>query len=95
MVRWMFTVRVDPERLPTDVVLEIGSGPASRFTVGPTAPVAQDLSEAAALEFVDLGNPRHRRGMRPVHGNERSRESVVDAALLRSGRATAQLGRLR
>ena len=55
--QWTFTVRVDPERLPTDVVLEIGSGPASRFTVGTTAPVGQDLSEAVTLEFATAAIP--------------------------------------
>lgn len=49
--QWTFTVRVDPERLPTDVVLEIGRGPASSPRFDTTVPVSRDLTELATLEF--------------------------------------------
>jgi hypothetical protein len=44
-----FTGRVDPEGVPTNVILEIGRGPASAPRFELQIPAAQDLTEAASL----------------------------------------------
>ena len=46
---WSFTGRIDPEGEPTDVVLEIGPGPAADPTWTSEVAAAQDLLEPAAL----------------------------------------------
>jgi hypothetical protein len=46
---WTFTGRVDPQGDPTDVVLEIGPGPATARQFNPQIPVAQDVMEAGPL----------------------------------------------
>lgn len=46
---WTFSARVDPEGSPTDVVMELGPGPASAGTFGTRVPAAQDMTEPAKL----------------------------------------------
>ena len=46
---WAFSARVDPKGVATDVVLEIGAGPASDGTFDTKVPAAQDLTDAATL----------------------------------------------
>jgi hypothetical protein len=46
---WTFTGRVDPQGDPTDVVLEIGPGPASARQFDQQVPVAKDLTDAGPV----------------------------------------------
>jgi hypothetical protein len=46
---WTFKGRIDPKGVATDVVLEIGSGPASSGKFETKVPAAQDLTDAATL----------------------------------------------
>jgi hypothetical protein len=46
---WTFSARVDPEGLPTDVVMELGAGPASAAAFSIQVPAAQDMTEAGKL----------------------------------------------
>jgi hypothetical protein len=46
---WTFRGRVDPRGAPTDVVLEIGPGPASAGRFDIEVPVGQDMTDAATL----------------------------------------------
>jgi hypothetical protein len=47
--QWTFSGPVDPKGLPTDVVLEVGAGPASSGTFETPIAVAQDVTDAATL----------------------------------------------
>ena len=47
--QWTFSGPVDPKGLPTDVVLEIGAGPASSAKFDSRISVAQDVTDAATL----------------------------------------------
>jgi hypothetical protein len=59
---WTFTGRVDPARDPTDVVLEIGPGPATARQFDTELPVAPDLTAAAPLTITtrEFRTPRFR-----------------------------------
>jgi hypothetical protein len=46
---WAFTAHVDPKGEPTDVILEIGPGPASAGQFDTRVSAAQDLTDAATL----------------------------------------------
>ena len=46
---WTFSGPVDPKGLPTDVVLEVGPGPASSGQFDTRLPVAQAMTDAATL----------------------------------------------
>lgn len=46
---WTFSARVDPEGSPTEVILEVGRGPASAATFETKVPAAQDMTEPAKL----------------------------------------------
>ena len=46
---WTFTGRVEPEGDPTDVVLEVGPGPATARRFDTRLPVAEDLTEEGPL----------------------------------------------
>jgi hypothetical protein len=54
---WSFTGRIDPEGEPTDVVLEIGPGPAAEPTWDSEVAAAQDLLEPAALTVASRNIP--------------------------------------
>lgn len=54
---WTFTGRVDPQGDPTDVVLEIGPGPATARQFDRQVPVAQDVTEAGPLTITTRDIP--------------------------------------
>jgi hypothetical protein len=47
--QWTFTGRVDPQGDPTDVVLDVGPGPATVRQFNQQVPVAQDVTRAGPL----------------------------------------------
>jgi hypothetical protein len=54
---WTFVGRVDPKGDPTEVVLEIGPGPASAGQFDTAVPAAHDMTEAATLEVTTRAVP--------------------------------------
>ncbi len=54
---WTFTGAVDPQGDPTDVVLEIGPGPATLRQFDSRLPVAEDLVDAGALTITTRDIP--------------------------------------
>jgi hypothetical protein len=54
---WTFTGRVDPQGDPTDVVLEIGPGPATARQYDQNLPVAEDLTEPGPLTITTRDIP--------------------------------------
>ncbi|HEX4897130.1 MAG TPA: hypothetical protein VFV53_02075 [Candidatus Limnocylindrales bacterium] len=55
--QWTFTGRVDPQGDPTDVVLDVGPGPATTRQFNQQIPVAQDLTEAGPLTITTRDMP--------------------------------------
>jgi hypothetical protein len=55
--QWTFTGRLDPGGEPTDVFLDVGSGPATGARFDTQLPVAQDLAEVATLAFTTADMP--------------------------------------
>jgi hypothetical protein len=54
---WTFTGRVDPQKDPTDVVLEIGPGPNTARQFDRQVPVAEDLTNAGPLTITTRDFP--------------------------------------
>ena len=54
---WSFTGRIDPEGDPTDVVLEIGAGPAASPEFDAEVPVTEGLLEPASLTIATSDIP--------------------------------------
>jgi hypothetical protein len=54
---WTFTGRVDPQGDPTDVVLDVGPGPATTRQFNQRIPVAQDLTDAGPLTIATRDLP--------------------------------------
>lgn len=55
--QWTFTGRVDPQGDPTDIVLDIGPGPATTRQFDQRIPVAQGLTEAGPLTITTRDIP--------------------------------------
>jgi hypothetical protein len=55
--QWTFTGQVDPDGDPTDVVLEVGPGPATARRFDAELPVADDLIAAGPLTFTTRDIP--------------------------------------
>jgi hypothetical protein len=55
--QWTFTGRVDPQGDPTDVVLDVGPGPATTRQFNQQIPVAQDVTEAGPLTITTRDMP--------------------------------------
>lgn len=54
---WTFTGQIDPGGMATDVVLEIGVGPAASAQFASEIPVAQDLTDQARLDLTTADIP--------------------------------------
>ena len=54
---WSFTGRIDPKGAPTDVLLEVGRGPAAGVTWEREIPAAQDQIEIATLTITTRDVP--------------------------------------